>query len=136
MKRGHWIICGGRFYADEARVHTILDAARERLGLTFVIEGGATGADALARQWRGARQVDGKSYPAAWEDIHRPGAIVRTRSNGKPYDAAAGAIRNQRMIDEGDPEGVIAFRGGDGTHDMVKRAERVDLRVIRIDWDV
>ncbi|MEE9924053.1 MAG: DUF2493 domain-containing protein [Brucella anthropi] len=135
MNKGVWIICGGRHYQNEARVYQILDAARERLGLVFACEGGGTGADALARQWRGARGVDGETFPADWTDLSHPDAVIRTWSNGTKYDALAGARRNQRMLDVAKPEGVIAFRGGPGTHDMVKRAERADLRVIRIDWD-
>ncbi|RRY08877.1 SLOG family protein [Brucella anthropi] len=135
MNKGVWIVCGGRHYVNEARVYQILDAARERLGLVFVVDGGGTGADALARQWRGAKQVDGETYPADWTNLSHPDAIIRERSDGTKYDALAGARRNQKMLEETQPEGVIAFRGGPGTHDMIKRAEKAGLRVIRIDWE-
>lgn len=128
------IVCGGRRYSDEVRLYQILDAARERLALSFVIEGGASGADELARSWRLHRGVPGETYKADWENIWRPGAVVRRRRDGAQYDALAGHVRNQRMIDEGRPELVIAFPGGRGTDDMVRRAEAAGLRVVKVDW--
>jgi predicted polyphosphate/ATP-dependent NAD kinase len=43
---------------------------------------------------------------------------------------AAGIIRNQRMLDEGKPDLVIAFQGGDGTADMVRRANKSKIPTI------
>lgn len=34
---------------------------------------------------------------------------------GRDYGKAAGAIRNQQMLDEGKPDLVVAFKGGRGT---------------------
>jgi hypothetical protein len=45
---------------------------------------------------------------------------------------AAGPIRNQRMIDEGKPDLVIAFPGGRGTADMVSRAKKAGIPVQEI----
>ncbi|WP_099863870.1 SLOG family protein [Pararhizobium haloflavum] len=136
MKRGAWIICGGRHYSKADRVFQILDAAVERLGLAFLIEGGCeSGADKLAREWREARGVPGKSFPANWRDVSSPHALIREDRFGRRYNVLAGPWRNRQMIDEGAPEGVIAFRGGDGTHDMLARAERAEIRTIRIDWE-
>lgn len=128
------IVCGGRHYYDEVRLYQVLDAARERLGLSFVIEGGASGAAELARSWRLHRGVPGETYKANWGNIWRSGAVVRRRGDGTQYDALAGHVRNQRMIDEGRPDLVIAFPGGRGTADMVRRAEAAGIRVIKVDW--
>lgn len=43
---------------------------------------------------------------------------------------AAGPIRNQRMLDEGKPDLVVAFPGGRGTADMVNRATRAGVKVV------
>jgi hypothetical protein len=48
------------------------------------------------------------------------------------YGKAAGPMRNQAMLHRSKPDAVLAFPGGKGTADMVKRAERVGIRVIRI----
>lgn len=112
------IVCGGRDY-DKADVWNWLEHhARAELGaeITMIIHGGASGADQGAFEW--AVSEDGCSsrcFPADW------------RKHGK----AAGPIRNQRMIDEAKPDAVIAFPGGRGTADMVRRAEAAGIRVVR-----
>jgi hypothetical protein len=129
-----WIVCGGRHYANVERVDQILDAAVIRLQLTRLVEGGATGADALARAWRIRRGVEGQSYEAAWNDLSHPDAFVCRNSLGKLYDSLAGFRRNQEMIDKEHPAGILAFRGGAGTEDMIRRGQRAGIRVITIDW--
>jgi predicted Rossmann-fold nucleotide-binding protein len=42
-------------------------------------------------------------------------------------------MRNQRMIDEGKPDLVVAFPGGSGTADMVRRAKRASIEVMEVD---
>lgn len=110
------VVCGGRDYSDRARVYQILDAAILRLGLATVLQGGATGADALAKEWARERNVPIREFLADW-----------TREGLK-----AGPLRNQRMLDQGRPEVVIAFPGGAGTADMVRRATQAGVRVVRI----
>jgi len=53
--------------------------------------------------------------------------VIDTRDLGR----RAGAIRNQEMIDEGKADGVVAFPGGKGTEDLVRRAEAAGLTVWR-----
>lgn len=79
------IVCGGREYADSARLFKVLDAAVERLGLTEIIQGGAKGADYLAWQWADVRKVPCREFRADWD------------GQGK----AAGAIRNQKIRHRG-----------------------------------
>jgi hypothetical protein len=126
------LVCGGRKYGDQGRVNRILDAAVERLGLTEIIHGAAPGADTLAATWALARGVPARPFPAHWSDTDRPGAVVRRLSSGRLYDAAAGQIRNQRMLDEGRPDIVIAFPGGTGTAGMIRIARATGVRVIEI----
>jgi hypothetical protein len=38
----------------------------------------------------------------------------------------AGPIRNQRMLEEGKPDLVMAFPGGRGTADMVRRGKEAE----------
>ena len=106
------LVCGGRDYSDLDKVIAILDTIQP----SSIIEGGAQGADSLARQWAILRDVDRRSFYADWS------------RDGK----AAGPIRNQRMLDEGRPDLVVAFPGGGGTADMVRRAERARIRVVRV----
>ena len=73
-------------------------------------------------------------YPAEWHKIDVPGAIIRYRPDGRPYNAAEGGWRNQRMLDHGKPALVLAFRGNRGTADMCRRAEAAGVPVYRIGW--
>lgn len=111
------IVCGGRNFGNAE----IMDRELKRLGVTFVIEGGADGADTLA--WRWARHNLGKGSE------HSMHFEARWDKHGK----AAGPIRNQQMIDEGKPEAVVAFAGGRGTADMVRRAKRAGIPVYEIE---
>lgn len=112
------LVCGGRDYKDRTRVHATLE---DYPHLTHLAQGGASGADALARQWcervAKKRAIVCVTYPADWKKM------------GK----RAGPARNQRMIDEFQPELVIAFPGGIGTADCVRRAEAAGITVRRIE---
>ena len=47
-------------------------------------------------------------------------------------------LRNQRMLDEGKPDLVVAFPGGGGTKDMVRRAVKAGVPIHEVnradDW--
>lgn len=108
------LVCGGRDYRNVSAVRHSLDVLHAKRGITLIIEGGATGADQLAREWAQRRGIPGLTFEADW-------------SIGK----RAGPQRNQRMVDEGKPDGVVAFPGGRGTADMIRRAEAAGLKVWR-----
>lgn len=82
-----------------------------------VIQGGANGADLLARRWSEYKGIECLTFHAKWSR-HGP---------------SAGPIRNQQMIDEGKPDLVVAFPGGRGTADMVRRARIAGIRVIEVE---
>jgi len=42
---------------------------------------------------------------------------------------SAGGDRNQQIIDDGKLDGVVAFPGGTGTADMIRRAKKAGLEV-------
>ncbi len=109
------LVCGGRNFCDKSTLWGALDSLQREVphdALT-IIQGGAHGADQMAREWCQSRGVAYENYPANWE------------VEGK----AAGPIRNQRMIDDGKPDRVIAFPGGKGTRDMIRRAQAAKLPV-------
>lgn len=107
------LVCGGRDYRDRAAVHRALDRLHAKRGITAIIQGAADSADRWAAEWGWDRGVQVGSYAAKWKEL------------GK----AAGALRNQEMIDHGKPDGVVASPGGRGTADMIERAERAGLKV-------
>lgn len=83
-----------------------------------IIEGGAKGVDRAAGDWATNNYALLKVYPADWNT----------------YGKAAGYIRNQRMLDEGEPDLVVAFPGGKGTDMMIKLALRAGVEVLKIEY--
>lgn len=111
------LVCGGRDFNDYGRVMEVLDHIHVESRIDKIIEGGASGADTLAWKWAKNRigKINVLSFSAEWDK----------------YGKSAGPMRNQRMIDEGKPDIVVAFPGGKGTQDMVRRAERAGIKVIK-----
>lgn len=119
------LVCGGRDYDDDARVWselrglTVNEDGHPEPG-TVVIHGGCpTGADAWASAWaiwNDWAPVYEQVFPADWD------------KNGR----AAGPIRNSQMLAEGKPDVVLAFPGGRGTADMVRKAKAAGVRVIEV----
>jgi len=112
------LVCGGRNYGKTKEERDqfaagMADAIGDK-DVKAVIQGGASGADSLAVKWALARGLPVVSVFAKWH-IH-----------GK----AAGPIRNQQMLDEQAPDLVIAFPGGAGTADMVRRAKSAGVEVV------
>lgn len=107
------LVCGGRDFVDKGLIHAALDQARRHLGMDCLIEGDGRGADRLAGYWARRWRIDNLKFPAEW----------------RKHGSAAGPIRNQRMLDEGKPDLVIAFPGGRGTADMVRRAKAAGVEV-------
>jgi hypothetical protein len=110
------LVTGGRGFQDFAAVCRALDALNPRP--TYILEGGAPGADELANEWARLRAVPVETFLADWT----------------MHGNAAGPLRNARMLAEGKPDLVVAFFGRAGTLDMVKRAERAGVPVIKVGW--
>ena len=111
------LVCGGREYRDIERVYLVLDGIHAETAITCIIEGGATGADYLACRWSAARRLD---------------QHARFNADWTLYGKSAGPRRNQKMIDEGKPDLVVAFPGGRGTADMIRRAKAAGITVKEI----
>lgn len=109
------LVCGGRNYANRRHLYYVLDELKAFFGTFIVITGGAPGADALAGDWARERSVEVDVHPADWQQ----------------YGRAAGPIRNAYMcslLQAGDI--AVAFPGGRGTSDMVRRLRSSGFPVI------
>lgn len=110
------LICGGRDYTNYRHFATVMCDQQKEFGtFTVIIHGGAKGADWCAHLFAGNGRQE-LTYRAEWEK----------------YGSSAGPIRNQQMIDEGRPELVIAFPGGRGTADMVRRAKTAGIELVEV----
>jgi len=109
------LVCGGRNFLDKERAFAALDLLHAGpRPITRIIQGGANGADYLAQRWANERGISSEEFVAHWQAEGR----------------AAGPLRNQRMISQGKPDLVLAFPGGRGTADMVRRAKSAGIEVI------
>lgn len=108
------LICGDRNWKDFEMILKTLAALQPEV----VIEGECRGADIMGRMAAKQLQIPVMSFPADWAT----------------YGLAAGPIRNQKMLDEGRPDLVLAFHDdiahSRGTSDMVRRAKRAGIKVI------
>jgi hypothetical protein len=110
------LVCGGRHYDNFKQFDAVMDFLHIRNKFVRVIHGGASGADNAAHFWAGYNRIPVDVYEAHWNR----------------HGNAAGILRNQRMLDEGKPDLVVAFPGGAGTADMVRRARRAGLPVYEV----
>lgn len=104
------IVCGGRSYENWRAVSEVLKEIKP----TVLIQGGAPGADRLAQKWADHNGVPVVTYPANW----------RVGKKGGP-------MRNAFMLSDSRPDAVVAFPGGAGTADMVRKAEEAGIPVRR-----
>lgn len=108
------LFCGSRNWDSHAEIAAIMNLLPVDV---TIIHGAARGADMIAHIEAMRRDFSVWEFPADWE------------KHGK----AAGHIRNQQMLDEGEPQMVFAFRKrGDsrGTDDMCRRARAAGLPVV------
>lgn len=87
----------------------------ETYDITEIIEGEARGADTLSRLYGEYKGIPVRAFPADW-------ALHGRR---------AGPIRNRRMLVEGAPDLVIAFRAPQsrGTQNMIEQARKAGIEV-------
>lgn len=116
-KRGFMrvLVCGSRHFNDYELLKETLDAH----SITSIIHGAARGADTLAGRYGKEMGKPTSEFPVEWEKLGR----------------SAGPVRNWRMLQEGLPELVIAFRGPNsrGTQNMINQAEKAGVRVIVVE---
>ena len=134
------LVCGSRYWDDRFMIESTLLGLlpEDNMQTLTVIEGGAQGADEIAANWVKAQMValkragggtfrfDHDPYPADWPPY----------GSSKWEYAKAGHDRNERMLAEGQPDLVIAFKDGfdwqlrrGGTEHMAKIAKREGVPV-------
>lgn len=110
------LVCGGRDFFDQAFLNTILDLYHAKCKFELVIEGGAKGADSLARTWAITNDINYYTSKADWDS----------------FDPAAISIRNRLILEESKPDLVLAFPGHTGTENMINQARLKKTPVVEI----
>lgn len=112
------LVTGGRNFKDWHTLDVILTRAHNEFGERLcIVQGGARGADQLARLWCAENGVACITMDAMWDYYGRQ---------------KAGPIRNAWMLKHTTPSHVIAFPGGSGTANMCKLAKKQGTPVTRI----
>jgi len=105
------LVCGSRYWTNQSLISMCIRFYNPEI----VIHGNARGADSIAGEEAKKLGIEVKAFPANWD----------------LYGRAAGAIRNQQMIDEGQPDFILAFHDfieiSKGTKDMLKLARRHNI---------
>ena len=107
------LVCGGRDYWEKKKVYSTLRS----LTIDVIIHGMCNGADTLADDYAREHGIPTLPFPADWGQ----------------FGAAAGPIRNRKMLRDGMPDLVVAFPGGPGTANMVKLDEEAGVKVMKIE---
>jgi len=108
------LICGGREYDNIEQFMSVIDSVRPYLDPKYcIITGLAHGADSLGH----------------WFAVKNGVPLIGMPANWMFHGNSAGTIRNEWMLEYCNPDLVIAFPGGPGTRDMVRRtrARGIDL---------
>lgn len=108
------LVCGGRDFGDQELFDKTLKRLTSKFRFTTIIHGGARGADHLAGVYAHKQNLRCIVFQANWAKDGR----------------GAGPKRNARMLVEGKPDFVVAFPGGRGTADMVRRSKEAGLPVL------
>lgn len=138
------LVCGSRTWTDWQFIWSVLDGlyAEAAVGWELVtlepfvvIEGGAAGADKIARNWVYNSPLHGPLVGSSEDN----GRCMPVKSEQYPaewskYGKLAGQFRNRKMLNEGKPDIVTAFWDGQsrGTANMflIASAARVPTYVI------
>jgi hypothetical protein len=119
-------VTGGRNYADRAYVFRVLDEIHAETPIGLILHGACgwngdddereesalRGADRWANEWGATRRVAVFALAAKWTTHGR----------------AAGPIRNGGLAAYG-ADLAVAFPGGSGTADMVRKCERWGIKL-------
>lgn len=104
-------VCGGRKYLDRDNVYGSLNVLHASRRIRLIVEGAATGADAIAEEWAYSHGIPVLSIPAQWA-LH---------------GNAAGPIRNAEIAEHIDV--LAAFPGGRGTASMKQEAQKKGILI-------
>ena len=108
------IIAGSRTITDPLELEKAIKLSGFQI--TEIISGGCRGVDSLGENYAEANKIPVQIFRPDWEQ----------------YGKAAGPLRNTQMATYVGEEGaLIALHDGisSGTHDMIRKAERFNLKV-------
>lgn len=124
--RSMWIVTGGRDFDDADLVAAILSRAVAQHGAPdIVLYGSERGADWLATEWFCQHtRARVELVPARWDLVGRRAGPMR--------NAAMLERLREHLVGDGRTGMLVAFPGGTGTADMVRRAKQAGVTVLHV----
>ncbi len=125
-----FLVTGGR---DFDNFHLVRFALLQMPETATLVHGACSGADSLCAEFWGNLNRKCEAHPADWSNCapncptfpsHRG-----VNSRGQEFCRTAGKRRNQEMLESGG-ELLVAFPGGGGTADMVRRATKAGIKIL------
>lgn len=124
------LVCGGKRFNDAAFLYATLDKVHndglyvDDKGVELII---------ISSDRNGAPRLAG-----LWAQCHNIPQTIYTTMPGL-YNLQQIGNLNQSMLDDGQPDLVVAFEGGAETRDMIRRASLAGVQVIEpklpdLDW--
>lgn len=107
------LVCGGRDYANYDKLKNVLNT----LSINLIVHSGATNVDKMADKYANENNIPVQVYYADWYK----------------YGRMAGVIRNKQMLENEQPDVVVACLGGLGTRHMINLARSLHIDVIEVD---
>lgn len=111
------LICAGRFYADGNTLTRILDLYHQSQPISVLIHGGHQSLGGIIEGWAREANVHLVRYPANWS------------MHGK----YAERHRNLFMLEDSQPDTLLAFPGGEDTAECIRLAKSAGVNIIEID---
>ena len=108
------LVCGARGFNDRKLLTQVLHSLTP--APTTIIQDGETVAAELSGRWTRENGLVLETYSADW----------------KNSGVLAGRIRNQRMLDEGKPELIVAFAANRETNHLTVRARAMGIKVVEV----
>lgn len=98
------VVAGSRSFNDYIHFSTELEEHIRQYGdrrIVFISGMAQDGADAMVVRWCKENDHDWAEFPAKWDDLDAPGAVIKTNRFGNDYNVLAGFARNNEMRDVG-----------------------------------
>jgi hypothetical protein len=124
------IIAGSRGIYGEEAYQILLKAIKDSgFRINEVVSGKCPESpDMLGERWAKENGITIKEFPAIWDDLSHPDAVIRTNKKGKQYDAKAGFRRNEGMAQYASHCIVLWTGYSSGSKSMTELALKYELK--------
>ena len=131
------IVAGSRSFVDyvkfQAHLTDFLMLFEIKKEETVFITGDCPlGPDAMILDWAKEHGWKYVKFPADWDDLTVPGAIIKQNIFGKSYNANAGFAGNEQMASVASHLFAIIKNNSPGTKDMIQRATKKQLVTLSV----